>query len=121
MRNEAPIPSKILRRELENLKNVECPSKKVGVGDFRHVVEHNYRKCPLCYIQRVAEVALERFDDKPGEQAPEFCDWGGDRGGGGEAERRQETSIAMDSRHSLTSRPSGSSNFVSCTGDHAPV
>jgi len=54
--NEAPIPSKTLRRKLEELKEVECPQTRDG--NVRHVVEG----CPLCGIGRVAKHALERFE-----------------------------------------------------------
>lgn len=52
--NEAPIPSKTLRRRLEEL-NVECPQM---IKNSEHYMEG----CPRCRIKLIAEDALKRFD-----------------------------------------------------------
>jgi len=64
LRNEPPIPSKSLKRELEKLKNVKCPPCIVRMGTSTHVVGDGEKGCPLCTVRDVANVALENFDHR---------------------------------------------------------
>ena len=106
-RNEVSIPSKNLRRKLEDMTNVECPPRRVQMN-FTHVAEDNCRECALCYIKHMAQVALDKFDGKSVEMVPKFDDRGGDSAGGtGEAATGPRTTLPNSAnRHSPTLRSS---------------